>query len=226
MPEHKAVQIVPGSIAGHYEALYPVHFIVRAPEILPVLRASEVFVCNFSLSKTAGHRSYGIVAQGVFHGAVSCPGDAPGNIAQSVILFEPSPSVCLVVAGRNFCILYHCLQSQIVIYALQTLHKRIGNDYLGIGASLCAAVRVAASGIGHIAVHKIDVQKGIHYIPLSVRIEKGNHRRRGAIGVPDCIVVIIIDSVAALNFTGPVNGHQHSVVQSRIVHPQILLPSE
>ena len=98
----------------------------------------------------------------------------------------------VVGSGIGLGILQHRLQSQLIVDALQPLDVGIGYDDLCIRAALRPAVAVAAAGIGQIALPLVDVQQRVHDVGLAPFVEQGDQRCRGAIGVPDGVVVVVI----------------------------------
>ena len=99
----------------------------------------------------------------------------------------------LMVGTRiNIRIFEHRLQSEFIVNALQTLYKGICNHHFSIGTALCATIAVATAGIRHIAFTLVDVQQRIDDIHFSLFVKKCDEWGRGAVSVPDGIIVIIV----------------------------------
>ena len=73
------------------------------------------------------------------------------------------------------------------------LDIRIRQHHFRIGTSLSSAVAVAAPSVGQIPVMLVNVQKRVNDIDFTRWIDKSDEGIPRAIGIPDCVEVIIID---------------------------------
>ena len=135
-------------------------FIIVTPEILPISGLFQVVLVKILFSQTFGNQGDGIVTIRIFYGAVSGAGDAVGDIAEFQIGDQSAtPFRFMAVAGADGCIFQHGLQTEFVVYSFQTFYESIGYYDFSIRTALGTTIAVTATGVGHVAVSFVDVDK-------------------------------------------------------------------
>ncbi len=222
MAEGKRIQPAAVRRPRQDETAHAPILVVRPPEMAPVARTGMVFLVQVLPAETPRHGGDGRIAQGIFQGPVAGPGRSPGDIAQPVVVLQAAPAFGFVVRRRHFRILQHGLQGQLIVNTFQPLDEGVRNHDLGVRAALGPSVGIAAAGVGQITVVPVDGQQRIHDVPFACGIEQRDQRQRSAVGVPQGIIIIIIDFPACGRpFSGPVHRHQHRVVEGRVEHPPL-----
>ena len=135
-------------------------FIIVTPEILPISGLFQVVLVKVLFSQTFGNQGDGIVAIRIFYGAVSGAGDAVGDIAEFQVGDQSTTSFrFMAVAGADGCILQLGLQTEFVVYSFQSYNACIGFYDFSIRTALGTTIAVTATGVGHVAVSFVDVDK-------------------------------------------------------------------
>ena len=135
-------------------------FIIVTPEVLPVTGLLQIVLIKIFFSQPFGNRGNGIIAIGVFHGAVSGTRNAVGDVAQLQVMGQATASFrFMAVAGTDGCVFQHGLQAEFIIYSFQAFYEGVGYYDLSIGTALCASVAVATPGIRHVTVSFVDVDE-------------------------------------------------------------------
>ena len=83
------------------------------------------------------------------------------------------------------------------------------------------SVGVSASCIGHVSIPFIDGDERAHDVGFALRVDKCDEWGRGAVGVPNGVIVIVIRLrvVPKRILSGAVYGHNHRVIERGIEHP-------
>ena len=119
-------------------------------------------------------------------------------------------------------ILQHGFERIVVVDAFHAFNESISDDDLSIRASLGPTIAVATAGIRHVALSFVDIQQRVHDVCLTLFIEQGDERGRGAIGVPDGVVVIIVRRFAPFGILATfVHWHNQRVVKGCVEHPLV-----
>ena len=221
-------------VAGHDEASHAVVLVVGAPEVAPVGGALQVAAVEVGAAEGLCHLCQAVVAVGVLYGAGAGAGCAVGDVAQAVVEGEAPAAVLLVVGARvGFGVVDHGLQGEGVVDGCgegvdggcgchgpsEAFEEGVGDDDFGVAATLCAAVAVAAACVGHVALVFVDVEQGADDVGLSLGFEDGEQGCRGAVGVPDGVVVVVVGGGGPAGvLAGLVDGHEHGVVEGGVEH--------
>ena len=222
-------------ISRHDKSLHPLPFIIRTPEVAPVMRTLHILIVEVRKAQSFCHLGNTPVIIAILHGTIAGTVYSIRNIAQSII-FHQSPSAMLflrhtahkaiIIRWRHFGILNHCFQRQFIIDTLHSFGKGIGYDYIRIAATLRSAVPVAASSIRHITVMLIDIKQGIDHITLLGFLYQGKQRHGSTVSIPDGIVIVIIRRSGEMRiFTRLIHRHQHRMINGSIKHPLLLFGS-
>ena len=151
-PRH-TIEPAPLGILRQDETPHVVPLVVGTPEVAPRARLFQIFLVKILTAKAACHLCNAPVAESIFNRSVASTVDAIGDVAQTVVLREPTTAMFLVVGTRvDGGIFQHGLEGEVVVDAAQAFGKGVGNDDFGIRTTLRAPVAVAATGIRHVAL--------------------------------------------------------------------------
>ena len=98
----------------------------------------------------------------------------------------------MAVAGADGCIFQHGLQTEFIVYSFQTFYESIGYYDFSIRTALGTTIAVTATGVGHVAVSFVDVDKWTDDVCFTFRVYQGDEWSRSAVSVPDGVEVIVI----------------------------------
>lgn len=135
-------------------------FIIATPEILPISGLFQVVLVKILISQTFGNQGDGIVTIRIFYGAVSGARDAVGDIAgvpDRGLVRHALP----LHGGRRGRRLHLSawLADEFIVYSFQTFYESIGYYDFSIRTALGTTIAVTATGVGHVAVSFVDVDK-------------------------------------------------------------------
>ena len=223
-PGHR-VEPLAVCVLWHNIAFHVVPFIVRTPEVFPILRLFQIPIMDIHATQAFRHLSDTIVVIGIFYGSCASSIDAIGQIAILQILLQSASSVLLMICSRiHFGIFQHCLKGKVIVDTLYTFHKGISDNHFCIRTALSPSAGVSTTGIRHITFSLIDIYERINDIRLTFLVYQRNERRTGTIGIPDGIVIIIIRSFCPFGIlTCFIYRHQHRVIKGSIEHTLLLV---
>ena len=218
------VEPLPITVFRHDETFHAIIFIVGAPEVLPVGGFLKISSGDIVIAQALSHLCDAIVVVSILDGSCAGTVDAIRDIAQGVVFGKTTPTLFLLIATRRYGgVLEHRLESPFIVDAFKPFHACVGNHHLGIASTLGTPVAVAAPRLGQIALAAVDIEHGEDDVALTLRGNEGEEGRRGAVGVPDCVIVVVIRQVAPFRvFPTTVHRHEHRVVQGGVEHPALL----
>ena len=219
-------------ISRHNKPLHSLPFIIRTPEVAPVMRTLHILIVEFRIIQSFCHLGNTPVIIAILHGTIAGTVYSIRNIAQRVIFHQSTSAMlflrhtahkAIIIGWRHFGILDHRLQRQFIIDTLHSFGKGISYDNICIAASLRSTVPVAASSIWHITVILVDIEQGIDHIPLLRFLNQGKQRHGSTVSIPDGIVIVIIRRSGEMRvFTRLIHRHQHRMINGCIKHPLLL----
>ena len=130
-PRHK---VEPSAIrtSRHDKSLHPLPFIIRTPEVAPVMRTLHILTVEFRIAQSFCHLGYTPVIIAILHGTIAGTVYSIRNIAQRVIFHQSTSAMlflrhtahkAIIIRWWHFGILDHRLQRQFIIDTLHSFRK-------------------------------------------------------------------------------------------------------
>src|ERR1700733_11695519 len=168
----------------------------------------------FGFAKSAGDLGDSEVIVAILGGSRAGTLIGKRDIPFFVIVLQATAAFLLRIRRGHLSIVNHGCKRGLIIDTLQAFYPCIGNNDIGVRATLSAPVVVSAASVGHVTGMAIDVDKRTDNIALTVRRDQGKQWTGTAIGIPDAVVVIVVwlRGLPTGILAGPVCRHQHHVV--------------